>query len=634
MNTGLKKTEQILEKIKETNILIYGDFCLDAYWMLDPRGSEISVETGLQAMAAGNQKYSLGGASNVVANLAALNPKQIKISGVTGNDIFGREMISQLNSLGVDTMGMIIQEDNFETYTFIKRILSGEEQARIDFGRYNLRNKVTDAAILKYLLEASQEADIIIINQQVPDSITNHEFIDGINEIVNKLPEKIFIVDSRHRASEFKNVSLKINELEAAKLCGISVKFGDVFGINDVKKFAEELHYKHKKPIFISRGSHGILACDKQGIHEIPGLQFLKKIDTVGAGDTALSALACSLAAGISTKEAIEFANFASGVTIQKLFQTGTASPDEIISICEDPNYIYQPELAGDIRSAIYFNNSEIEFCFELENFTKGEFKHAVFDHDGTISVLREGWESVMEPMMMKAALGEEYQTADEHLFNRVQNRVRDYIDKSTGIQTIQQMEGLIDIVEEFNVVPKENILDKYGYKEIFNRALMEMVNKRIEKLNKKELDIHDFAVKGAIEFLHYLSQKGVTLYLASGTDNDDVIAEAEAMGYAHLFDGGIYGAIGDVSKYSKKMVMEKIIKENNLSGKELITFGDGPVEMRECRKVGGIAIGIASDEIRRHGLSKEKRARLIKAGAHFIIPDFSQKEILQNILF
>ena len=634
MKIKYKEIEKILKKINNTKIVIYGDFCLDAYWLLDPRGSEISVETGLQAMAAGNQKYSLGGASNVVANLVALQPRQIKVIGVTGNDIFGREMISQLDSLGVDTSGMIVQEENFETYTFIKRILSGEEQPRIDFGRYNKRNYFTDISILENILAAAEEADIIIINQQVPDSITNIAFIDGINDIVNRLPEKIFMVDSRHCASQFKNVSLKINELEAAKLCGIDVRFGDVFGIYDVKKFAEELFARHNKPVIISRGAHGILACDQQGIHEIPGLQFLKKIDTVGAGDTALSALACCLASNVSTAEAIEFANFAAGVTVQKLFQTGTASPDEIISICKDPNYIYQPELAGDIRLANYDDETEIEICFDINDLAKGEIKHAVFDHDGTISVLREGWEAVMEPMMMKAILGDQYQTVDEHLFNRVQTRVRDYIDKSTGIQTIIQMEGLVELVDEFNIVDKNAIMDKYGYKKIYNTALMEMVKYRVAKLEKNELNVNDYAVKGSIEFLQYLYDKGIILYLASGTDNDDVIAEAEAMGYAHLFAGRIYGAIGDVSKYSKKMVMEKIITDNNLSGKELITFGDGPVEMRECRKVGGIAVGIASDEIRRHGLSEEKRTRLIRAGAQIVIPDFSQRSMLQNMLF
>ncbi|MDP4192503.1 MAG: PfkB family carbohydrate kinase [Bacteroidota bacterium] len=635
MNIGIKETEKILEKIKDAKILLYGDFCLDAYWVLDPRGSEVSVETGLKALAAGNQRYSLGGASNVAANIAALNPKIIKITGVAGNDIFGREMISKLENLNIDTSSMVIQKEDFETYVFCKLILEGNEQPRIDFGTYNKRSKQTDQMILDHIRRESNEADIIILNQQVPGSITNKEFIDGLNQIIKERQDKIFIVDSRHYSSEFMYVSLKTNEVEAAVLNGINASFDDIFNIKDVKMFAQEIFNKHKRPCFISRGKHGILACDEKGIHEIGGLQFLKKLDTVGAGDTVLSALGCALAVKIGVQDAIEFANYAAGVTVQKLYQTGTASAEEILNICADPNFIYQPELAEDIRSAVYWKDSEVELCCkDLHSFEKGKIKHAVFDHDGTISVLREGWELVMEPMMIKAILGDMYKNADDYIYNRVVNRVRDYIDKSTGIQTIQQMEGLIELIEEFNFIPKDKILDKFGYKEIYNDALMEMVKKRVDKLKKKELNVSDFEIKGAVEFLNYLRNKGIILYLASGTDNDDVIAEANAMGYAGLFNGGIYGAIGDNKKYTKKMVMQRIISDNNLSGNELVTFGDGPVEMRECRKVGGIAVGIASDEIRRHGLCIEKRTRLIKAGANFIIPDYSQRHILQEILF
>ena len=74
-------------------------------------------------------------------------------------------------------------------------------------------------------------------------------------------------------------------------------------------------------------------------------------------------------------------------------------------------------------------------------------------------------------------------------------------------------------------------------------------------------------------------------------------------------------------------------MNENNLCGHELAVFGDGPVEMRECRKRKGIAVGLASDEIRRHGLNREKRTRLIKAGAQVLIPDFSQLNELLNLL-
>ena len=332
---NIEKLETVIEKIKDVKVALYGDFCLDAYWVLDPRGSEVSVETGLQAQAVKEQKYSLGGASNIAANLAALKPKEIKIFGVAGNDIFGREMISQLNKIGVDTSGLVIQEDNFETYTFSKLILESEEQPRIDFGTFNKRSKKTDNQVLENLKRAALECDIVIINQQVPDSISNEEFIDGLNKLIKDSDDKLFIVDSRHFASKFKSVSLKINELEAALLSGVDASLNDEFNEDDVKQFAAKLFEKHDKPIFISRGKDGILACDKNGIHQMPAVKFQKKLDTVGAGDTAFSAISCAMGANISIKETINFANLASGVTVQKLFCTGTASPEEIIELNE-----------------------------------------------------------------------------------------------------------------------------------------------------------------------------------------------------------------------------------------------------------------------------------------------------------
>jgi hypothetical protein len=112
------------------------------------------------------------------------------------------------------------------------------------------------------------------------------------------------------------------------------------------------------------------------------------------------------------------------------------------------------------------------------------------------------------------------------------------------------------------------------------------------------------------------------------------MLSESKALGYAELFDGGIYGSIGDIARDSKKLVIEQIMTENNLRGPELAVFGDGPVEIRECRKRDGIAVGVATDEIRRHGLNPEKRARLVKAGAQIIVPDFSQQDRLLKLLF
>ena len=90
---------------------------------------------------------------------------------------------------------------------------------------------------------------------------------------------------------------------------------------------------------------------------------------------------------------------------------------------------------------------------------------------------------------------------------------------------------------------------------------------------------------------------------------------------------------MGDIKVEAKRVVLERIIQKHNLSGHHFAVFGDGPVEMREARKRGGLSIGVASDEVRRFGWNYSKRSRLIRAGATLIVPDFSQLNLLLQAL-
>ncbi|MBN1362862.1 MAG: hypothetical protein JW993_19850 [Sedimentisphaerales bacterium] len=627
-----QRIREILQRIRQVSVAVYGDFCLDAYWMLDPRGSEVSLETGLRAQAVARQYYSLGGASNVVANVAALEPKAIAVIGVVGEDIYGRELRRQLDALSVDTSCLVVQSESFDTVTFAKPYLEGKEQARVDFGFFNRRTPATDDALLDGLRRALETADVLIVNQQVPGSITNDAFIEKANELFAAFANKVVLLDSRHYGDRFKHVYRKTNDIEAAILNGVEPGRDAAPALSEVRRYAQNLYRQSNKPAFLTRGARGILAADADGVHEAPGLQLLKPLDPVGAGDTVTSALALCLGARVPPAEAAEFANFAAAVTVQKRFQTGTANGEEVLAVACEPDYIHQPELAEDLRQARHLPGTEIEICADAIPF--GHIGHALFDVDGTVSTLRQGWDEIMAPVMMDAILGERRDTVDKRLVDEVRRRVQDYIDNSTGVQTLVQMEALVEMVREFGLVPADKVLDGRGYKRLYNDALMIVVNERLARFERGQLDVTDLTIKGALDFLTALRQRGVRLYLASGTDVEDVVSEARKLGWADLFDGGVYGATGDVTKCSKRTVIESICNDNRLRGPELVVFGDGPVELREARRHGGIAIGVASDEIRRYGLNPGKRTRLIKAGAQAIIPDFSRWHDLLRLLF
>ncbi len=623
--------DECLSQIPRARVAVFGDFCLDAYWLIPADDREVSIETGLPVHRVKAQRYSLGGAGNIVANLSALSVAAFRAVGLIGNDLFGRQMLELLQHSGADCTGMLACQDDWQTLVYCKPCIGDEESSRIDFGAFNTLAQEAAEKLILTLDQAASQSDIVILNQQVPGGISTPEMIGRINAIIRHHSDCRFIVDSRHRPGLYTGCMLKINAHEASRLLGQDVPLDQPIGPAAASELAQQLLARTGQAVFITRSENGMVAADRAGMTDVPGIQIVSSIDTVGAGDTALSAIAAVLGSGGSILSAACLANIAASITVQKLQTTGTASPAELRAVGPSPDYVFLPELADDPRAARYLDGTEIEV---VRAYRAGvRIQHAVFDHDGTLSTLRQGWEGVMEPMMVKAILGPSYGTVDAGLYQKVLATVRRYIDKTTGIQTLSQMQGLIELVRQFKCVPAADILDMHQYKRLYDRELLAMVRGRMAKLGRGELDVQDFQMKNAHWLLAALHERGVKLYLASGTDQQDVLAEAESLGYARYFEGRIFGAVGDIRVEAKAVVLKKIFEEHHLSGPEVVTFGDGPVEIRQTRKRGGFAVGVASDEIRRFGMNSSKRTRLIRAGADLVVPDFSQLDQLLGAL-
>ena len=626
----MNRTElvELLEKIRGVRIGILGDFCLDVYLLMEPGAAEVSIETGLSTRPVRNQRYSLGGAGNVASNLQAMGAGHLSVFGVIGRDPFGDEMTRLLTAKGVDTSGLLTQVENWDTHVYVKPYEREQEQHRIDFGGFNQLHPATAENLLAKLSAALGELDIVIINQQIVHGVHTREFREALRALIGSNPGTPFIVDSRNFLDEYAGAIRKLNVAEGGRLLGAGGPAPDLLDLREMERMSSALYRRWGKPVFLTRGEHGCVICDERGFREIPGLLILSPVDPVGAGDSMLAGIAAALAAGAEPYRAAELGSLVAGVTVQKLMQTGTASPDEILKLGSDPDRRYRPDLACYPHRAQYHPGTEIEIVSSLP--AESRFTHAIFDHDGTISTLRQGWEEIMEPMMVSAILGAREREADNALHDHVVAAVRSYIDKTTGIQSLVQMKGLIILVRQFKCVPESEILDAPGYKQRYNEELLTMVNGRIRKLERGELGVEDFTIKKAVNFLKALHARGVLLYLASGTDQEDVEREASILGYRSLFGGRIYGAVGDIAKEAKRIVLERILSDIGESASaRLLTFGDGPVEIRETHKRGGYAVGVASNEIRRHGLNLSKRTRLIEAGADLIIPDFCQLDQL-----
>ena len=284
----------------------------------------------------------------------------------------------------------------------------------------------------------------------------------------------------------------------------------------------------------------------------------------------------------------------------------------------------YRRTVTGEVRSR-FLPGTSIEIVREVDRAAR--FRHVLFDFDGTLSLIREGWPEVMVPMMVEALVATGTGESEEALGRHC----HDFVMRLNGKQTIYQMIQLADEVRARGGAPR----DPADYKREYHARLMARIQARRDALGDGRADPRDYLVPGALDLLSALRQRGLPMYLASGTDEQYVVEEAALLGLAPYFGGRVYGAIDDFKRFSKQMVIERILRENHVEGEALLAFGDGYVEIENVKAAGGVAVAVASDEAGRSGRPDAwKRDRLIGVGADVVIPDFGESEALVGYLF
>ncbi len=241
---------------------------------------------------------------------------------------------------------------------------------------------------------------------------------------------------------------------------------------------------------------------------------------------------------------------------------------------------------------------------------------HVLFDFDGTLSLIRQGWPDVMVPMFAELLPPLPGETDEDRRRLAFEDIMR-----LNGKQTIYQMIQLADRIRERGGTPG----DPLAYKHEYLRRLDLRIADRVNGLKTGWLRPDDLLVYQSRSLLEELQRRGLRLYLASGTDEAYVKQEAALLDIQRYFGPHIYGALDDYKQFSKKMVIERILRENAIPGAALLSFGDGYVEIQNTKEVGGLAVAVASDEAHNGSgrMDEWKRQRLLGVGADVVIPDF-----------
>ena len=316
-----------LKKLGKGRIAVIGDFCLDVYWHADMTKSELSRETPHFPLPIVEERLSPGGAGNVVMNLLALEPKSVVAIGVFGDDWRGAALKGLLTKAGADISGVVTDVSRV-TNTYVKPLRKGiaetvvYEDPRLDFTNYNPIARATERKLIAALEDVAKEIDVLCVCDQMPCGCITPAVRAKI--IVLGKRGLTVIVDSRDRIGLYTDVIVKPNEIESARVFRGKIP-ETAFG-----KLAAALERRTKRPAIVTAGERGCFVSERGKVRHVLACKVTGEIDFCGAGDTFLSGLAASTAAGFALADAAKIACCCSAVTIKKLKTTGTASRSEL----------------------------------------------------------------------------------------------------------------------------------------------------------------------------------------------------------------------------------------------------------------------------------------------------------------
>ena len=303
-----ERLETILARIQQLRIAVMGDFALDFYFDIQTSTGEFSIETAKEVHLASNPRAYLGGAGNVAKNLAVLGV-QVSAFGVHGNDLFGREMAHQMQSLGINATNM--KEIAIDTPTYSKPMQGAEELNRIDFGTRSTKFQDHTDELIEALEKES--FDWVIYNEQFSIPLLQSHHIEAVHK-TNA------IADLRSLGSYAKHMPLKVNEAEFVKLHSKPA----------TKEHIQAWANNKKQPVLVTLGEKGMVYASQHEYHHQPAFPVTGPIDTVGAGDMVVAGFSAARAAGATVEEACELASLAVHISIHQLGVTGSASPEAI----------------------------------------------------------------------------------------------------------------------------------------------------------------------------------------------------------------------------------------------------------------------------------------------------------------
>ncbi|OGU11171.1 MAG: bifunctional heptose 7-phosphate kinase/heptose 1-phosphate adenyltransferase [Geobacteraceae bacterium GWC2_58_44] len=318
-----REVESFFEKAASVRVLVIGDLMLDEY--LWGRAERISPEAPVQVVEVAREDLRLGGAGNVVNNLAALGCS-VSVCSVIGSDENGGLLRRAFEAKGVDLEGLF--EDPSRRTSKKTRVIAANQQiVRIDRETRAPIEPGCEQQLLGYLSARCSDFDVIIVSDYLKGVLTP-EVLSAVCRAGRGLGIPVVVDPKGNDYGKYRGATLLTpNRKEAEIASGLAITDVETLELAAALLLAD----LGLDALLITRSEAGMSLFPAQGaaVH-IPTVAR-EVFDVTGAGDTVISVLSLGLACGLTLPDAAWVANVAAGIAVGKL-GTSTVSPQEIVA--------------------------------------------------------------------------------------------------------------------------------------------------------------------------------------------------------------------------------------------------------------------------------------------------------------
>lgn len=307
--------------------MVLGDVMLDEFIWGDV--TRISPEAPVPVVSIKRESTHLGGAANVLANIAALGASG-NVIGVVGRDAAAEKVRDSLRQDGgVQTDDMLIADGKRPTTIKTRIIAHNQMVVRADREHRSAVNGHVESQIIETAKRAIADAHALIVSDYDKGVITPRILSEVLPAAYEKMP--VLIDPKMRNFDSYRPATLLTpNHHEALRVTNLEEDTGETLS-SAARSIRKRLGCN---AVLITRGERGMMLLEGENDPVFVETAAREVFDVTGAGDTVIATLAVALAAGASMTEAAILANHAAGIVVGKL-GTATADAKEIIQSFE-----------------------------------------------------------------------------------------------------------------------------------------------------------------------------------------------------------------------------------------------------------------------------------------------------------